>query len=95
LLGTAIPEFEEVIAQVLILVVIALGILQARFGSLLLSLPDELGGLRRPYAYLNIVTGICLASIVLVPIAIVSGAIADVMLGTIFLQSARSISTTV
>lgn len=94
LLGTAFPGFEEVISQVLILVAITMGVLQARFGYLLLSVPDELGGLRRPYAYLNIITGICLASIVLVPIAIVCGAIADVMLGTIFLHSARSISTT-
>lgn len=94
LLGSFLPEFEAIIAPVLILVAIAMGMLQARFGYLLLSVPDELGGLRRPYAYLNIVTGICLASIVLVPIAIVCGAIADVMLGTIFLQAARTISTT-
>ena len=94
LIGTAVPALAESVGMVLVPVAVAMGILQARFGYLLLALPVDLGGLRTPYAYLNMVAGICLASIVLVPVAIIAGAIADVMLGTIFFQSARSISTT-
>jgi hypothetical protein len=89
------PALQEAGTQVLVVALILLGILQLRFGYLFLAVPDDLGGMRRPYAYLNIATGVCLASIVLVPLAVVLSAIADVMLGTIFLQASRSIKTTV
>jgi hypothetical protein len=95
LAATFVPGMQQAMAAVIIGAAFALGVLQLRFGYLLLALPDDLGGMCRPYAYLNMAVGACLASIVLAPLAIVLSAIADVMLGTIFLQAARSIDTTV
>lgn len=94
LVTTFLPSLQQAAAQVILIVVLVMGILQLRFGYVLLALPDDLGGLRRPYAYLTMATGICLASIILVPVAVVLSAVADVMLGTIFLQACRSIKTT-
>ena len=90
-----IPSLDQSAAAVEIITVVAFGLCQFRLGFLLLSLSDDLLGMRIPYAYLNMMTGICLASVLLVPIAVILSAIADVMLGTIFLQAARSIDTTV
>ena len=95
LIAAILPTMAEAVAQLVLIAAILLGILQLKFGYILLALPDDLGGMRRPYAYLNMATGVCLASIVLMPVAIVLSAIADVMLGTIFLQASRSISTSV
>jgi hypothetical protein len=94
LAATFAPQLQPAASAIAVGAVFAMGVLQLRFGFLLLALSDELGGLRRPYAYLNMAVGACLASIVLVPLAIVLSAVADVMLGTIFLQAARSIDTT-
>jgi hypothetical protein len=94
LTATFVPPLQQAATSIVVAAVFVLGLLQLRFGYLLLALPDDLGGMRRPYAYLNMAVGACLASIILVPLAIVMSAVADVMLGTIFLQAARSIDTT-
>lgn len=91
----AFPELETAVTQVMLIAIVTMGLLEARLGYMLLALPDDLGGLRKPYAYLIMLCGVFLASIILAPIAILLGAVADVMLGTIFFQASRSISTTV
>jgi hypothetical protein len=63
--------------------------MQIMFGVKLLQLPDDLKGLHKPYCYLNIITGFCLATVVLLPAGIVASAVTDIMLGTIFFQSAK------
>jgi hypothetical protein len=91
-LGLLVPRLEERLPAILTPLVILLGIAQAGLGWRLLGLEHDLGGLKRPYCWLNIVTGICLASLVLIPVGIVVSAVGDVMLGTIFLQEARRLS---
>jgi TctA family transporter len=44
--------------------------------------------LHKPYCYLNIVTGVCTAMIILLPIGVLTSAVSDVMLGTIFFHAA-------
>ena len=90
-LSLAIPALEPALGGFGILVVLALGGLQIFFGVRLLQFPDNLQGLHKPYCYLNIAAGICLASLLLLPLGILLGAVADVMLGTIFLQAAARI----
>jgi hypothetical protein len=68
----------------------AVGIGQIFLGLRLLRLPADLQGLQKPYCYLNIATGCFLASVYLFPVGILTGSIADVMLGTIFFQTAAS-----
>jgi hypothetical protein len=87
LLALAVPSIADGAGVVGIGLVVAIGVFHALFGLRLLHLTDDLGGLHRPYCYLNMITGICLASLVLLPVGILSSAVADVMLGTIFFRA--------
>jgi hypothetical protein len=94
LVGLAIPELAAAVKIYGLVMAVIVGILHMMFGIWLLQLPASLGGMHRPYCYLNIVTGFSLASIMLLPLGILTGCISDVMLGTIFLQAVgdRSVS---
>ena len=87
LLGLAIPELSAAVRMMGLVWLVIVGILHMMFGIWLLQLPASLGGMHRPYCYLNIVTGFAFATILLLPLGMMTGSIADVMLGTIFLQS--------
>lgn len=84
-----VPSMENAPEIISIVLVVAIGIMQIMFGVKLLQLPDDLKGLHKPYCYLNIITGFCLATVVLLPAGIVASAVTDIMLGTIFFQSAK------
>jgi hypothetical protein len=90
--GLLIPKVEEQLQPILASLVVLLGIAQAGLGMRLFALENDLGGMKRPYCVLNIVTGICLASLLLIPVGIITSAVGDVMLGTIFFQVARRLS---
>ena len=90
LLETALPAFASAAGTLALFLIVPLGIVQILFGLKLQNLPSELGGLRRPYCYLNIFTGFCFASILLMPVGIITGAITDIMLGTIFFQESKT-----
>ena len=87
LLGLAIPELAAAVRMFGFVMVVIVGILHMMFGIWLLQLPAGLGGMHRPYCYLTIVTGFSFATIMLLPVGMLTGSIADVMLGTIFLQA--------
>lgn len=82
------PQYESLLDIPGVVLVVAGGIAQIAFGTKFLRLPDDLEGLRKPYGYLNIATGVCLVTVVLLPLGVVASAVADVMLGTIFFQAA-------
>ena len=88
LLGLFSTYLESSVAIVTVIIAIPLGVVQIRFGRALLTLPHDLNGMRNPYAYLTMITGFCQAVIFLMPIALFTSAVADVMLGTIFLHAA-------
>jgi hypothetical protein len=89
LLELAVPSLEKAAEVISIVLIVAVGIMQIMFGIKLLLLSDDLKGLHKPYCYLNIITGFCLATVVLLPAGIVASAVTDVMLGTIFFQYAK------
>lgn len=84
-----IPPLKESISPIVIAVLAVQGIMQAQLGYKLLKLPDHLGGMLKSFCYLNMATGIFLASVVLIPLGILSSALSDLMLGTIFLNMSR------
>lgn len=90
MLGLVVPELATAITMFGVVMAIIIGILHIMFGMWLLHLPASLGGMHRPFCYLNIVTGFALASIVLLPLAMFTSTIADLMLGTIFLYATKS-----
>lgn len=68
---------------------IAFGILSIMFATRLLRLSENLYGLLKSFSYTQIVSGICLVTVFLLPVAILTGAIADVILGVIFFRAAE------
>jgi hypothetical protein len=67
------------------------GIVQIQLGFKLLKLENNLGGLLKPFCYMNMATGICVASIVLILVGAVVSAISDLMLATIFFNVAKQL----
>lgn len=88
-IGLAVPSMASSVGMFTIIAFLPLGGIQAYFGLRLMRLPADLNGLLRPYCYLNLATGICLALVITAPLALILGAIADVMLGTIFFHVAK------
>ncbi len=83
-------SFKEAVGSAVIVIFVLQGIVQFQLGYKLLKLPGDLNGILKPFCYANMLTGLCLASIVLIPLGILASAISDLMLGTIFLNMARS-----
>jgi len=90
LIGVAVPSIASSAGTLAIILIIPLGVIQLMFGYKLQNLQADLGGLHRPYCYLNMVTGFSTAAVILLPLGIFTGAIADIMLGTIFFQAAAT-----
>jgi hypothetical protein len=94
LVGLGIPELAAAVRAYGLVMAVIVGILHMMFGIWLLQLPDSLGGMARPFCYLNIITGFSLASILLLPLGLVTGCISNIMLGTIFFQAVDNRSET-
>jgi hypothetical protein len=89
LLPLAFPELAGGAGIFAVIMLVVDGILHIMFGIWLLQLPDSLGGMHRPYCYLNMVSGFAFATIMLLPLGVLLSTIADIMLGTIFMQAGR------
>lgn len=85
------PALKESLEPVVIVILVVQGIVQAQFGYKLLKLPDDLGGMLKPFCYANLATGVFLATVILIPLGILASALSDLMLGTIFLNMAKRI----
>jgi hypothetical protein len=83
------PDFERLVGLGFTVAVAALGVGSVLFGRRLLRAPRRPGGYLPAFAYANLVLGVCLASIVLVPLAIVVSVVADVLMGLIFFDAAQ------
>lgn len=83
---------EEQMRPYMMVMVSLLGIIQAGLGWRLFDLENDLFGMKQPYCWLNVVTGVFFASVLMIPIAIITSAVADVMLGTILIMEARRLA---
>lgn len=88
-LGLLFPPLKETLGSAAMVVMVFMGIIQIQFGYRLQKLPDNLGGMLKPFCYTNMVTGVCVASVVLIIVGVVVSAISDLMLGTIFFNIAK------
>ena len=82
-------QLKESIEYIVLAVIVAQGIVQIQFGYKFLKLPNDLGGMLKPFCYANIAAGVLMATILLIPLGIVVSAISDLMLGTIFLNMGK------
>jgi hypothetical protein len=87
-LALANKEFEWAVSILSIMAYVFFGILSILFAKRLLRLPYSLYGLLKPYCYITIVSGVCFATILLIPLGILTGAITDFILGIIFFRAA-------
>ena len=86
-LGTAqLESFMEILTVAALMV---FGILSIMFATRLLRLAGNLYGLLKAYCYTTILSGICLMTVFLLPLAILTGAVADIILGVIFFRAAE------
>lgn len=88
IVGLFLPSWTEALDWFSLLLIAAFGVAQILFGIKLLRLPDSLNGMLRPFCFMTITTGLFTSTVVFLPVGVVTGAIADIMLGTIFFQAA-------
>lgn len=84
-LGAPVPVTVAFLAG-LAVVGVPLGIISVIFGIKVLELDDSLHGMLKPYAFLNIVAGVCFATFILSPLGLLIGAFGDVVMGMILLR---------
>jgi hypothetical protein len=89
LLSLGSGQMESFMEILTVAALIVFGILSIMFGTRLLRLSGNLYGLLKPFCYLTIGSGICLVTVFLLPVAILAGAVADVILGVIFFRAAE------
>ena len=82
-------RLEFVFRYLSMIAFIIFGILSIMFATRLLRLSDNLYGLLKAFCYTQIVCGICFITVLLFPVGVIAGAIADVILGVIFFRAAE------
>lgn len=84
-----LPTFAQPLDQFSLLLILSFGVGQLLFGIKLFTVPDSLQGMLKPFCFFTILTGMLIASIFLLPLASLTGALTDVILGTIFFKAAE------
>jgi hypothetical protein len=79
-------DTQFVFIALFLLIGIPLGVLSVIFGIKLLELNDSGMAFMKPYAYLNIVSGVLLVTFFLAPIAFLVGGVADLLMGLMMLR---------
>ena len=82
-----IPDWEDVISVVVLVLFVPFSVITAVFGYKLLKLGDDLFGLARPFAYTTMASGILGATVILMPIGLLAQLAALVIMGMIFLRA--------
>lgn len=89
LAGLFFAPLKETLSIAAMVIMVFQGIVQIQFGYILMKLQNNLGGMLKPFCYANMLTGLCVASVVLIIVGVVVSAISDLMLGTMFFNVAR------
>jgi hypothetical protein len=82
-------RLEFVFHYLSMVALIIFGILSIMFATRLLRLSGNLYGLLKPFSYTQIICGICFITIILFPVGVIAGAVADVILGVILFRAAE------
>ena len=89
--GIFFPGVGENTGVAALVLMVFQGLVQLQFGYKLLGLRNNLGGMLKTFCFLNMATGLCIASVILVLPGILLSAISDLMLATIFFEIAREL----
>lgn len=83
---------DATFAILALIALVALGIVMIIFAITLMKLENQLAGLLKPFCYLCIAQGVCMASVILIPLALLASVAADVVLALIFFRIADKVS---
>jgi len=82
-------ELESILSGFFVVAFILFAILYIIFAIRMLRLTDNLYGLLKPFSYTSIATGICFASIIMIPFGLIASSVSDIILGIIFFRAAQ------
>lgn len=77
---------ERSLSLITIILFVPFSLLTIVFGVMLLRMKDDLFGLLKPYAYMTIGSGVCGATVILMPFGLFAAAAALIVTGMIFLR---------
>lgn len=77
----------EVVSGVALVFSLMLGLVSAVFALKILPAASVVAGPLKPCAYFTIATGICVATIILIPIGLLTSMVADLLLASIFFRA--------
>lgn len=87
------PRMALTFVPFLLVVGLPLSVLGIVFSLRLLRLGSDLGGMLRPFVYLNIAGAVCFATLILAPLGLLLDAAGNVVLGMIFLRKESTPAT--
>ena len=83
-------ESADVVGMISAVLLIPYGILHAVLGVKILKLDNELFGWRKSFSILTILTGVFLATVILLPLGLMTSMVSDVILALIFFAAIKS-----
>lgn len=92
ILSSGPGEEQTALSNLLVIASVIFEILFIVFAIRMLRLSDNLFGLLKPFSYTTIASGICIASIIFIPLGLIASAASDVILGMIFFRAAEQTS---
>ena len=91
-ISAIVAQPDASFAILALIALVAFGIVMIAFAIALMKLEDQLAGLLKPFCYLSIAQGVCTASIILIPLGLLTSVAADVLLALIFFRTADRVS---
>ena len=79
-----VTSIEGIVGVLMLITFFPLGIVIIVFGFKLLKCAESFSGRLKPFAYLNIATGVCLATVILFMFSFITGIVSDIFLAIIF-----------
>jgi len=95
ILSDTFLPLEKMTGILYLIGLIVFGIVLIAFGFKLTNLRDPIGGRLRPFCYSSIATGVCFASVILLPLGLLGSIVMDVLLALIFFQMAERVSANI
>lgn len=92
-ISAVVSNPDAAFAIFVLIALVALGIVMIAFAITLMKLQDQLAGLLKPFCYLTIAQGVCMASIILIPLSLLASIAADVLLALVFFRTADRVLT--
>ena len=87
-ISVVVPNPDATFAIFVLIALVVLGIVTIAFAITLMKLQDQLAGLLKPFCYLTIAQGVCMASIILILLSLLASIAADVLLALVFFRTA-------